>query len=128
MRASEERRDDKARVVRLSDETGLDMLLLPLRSRGSSVGNAVLIAYIHGENRSRTERVEQLMHLFSLTRSEATLALNLSRGLSIGEAAKAQDKTIETARSYSKQAYAKIGARGQSDLVRILVSSAVAMA
>lgn len=50
--------------------------------------------------------------------AEARLAVCLSQGLSITQAADHLGLTVETARNYSKQIYAKTGAKGQADLVQ----------
>lgn len=59
--------------------------------------------------------------LFRLTRSEAALAAQIAGGASLTEAAEALALTIETARNYSKRIFVKTGARGQADLVRIVL-------
>jgi DNA-binding CsgD family transcriptional regulator len=63
-----------------------------------------------------------LSDLFGLTRSESALALRMANGEGIAEAGAALGLTVETARNYSKRIYAKIGARGQADLVRIIMA------
>ncbi|HEX7874608.1 MAG TPA: helix-turn-helix transcriptional regulator [Sphingobium sp.] len=62
-----------------------------------------------------------LPKLFRLTRSEAALAARLAVGASLVEAADQLGLTIETARNYSKRIYLKTGAKGQADLVRIVL-------
>ncbi len=62
--------------------------------------------------------------LFRLTKSEATLAAQVAGGASLAEAAEEMGLTIETARNYSKRVYVKTGARGQADLVRIVLEGA----
>ncbi|MCE7798429.1 hypothetical protein LWE61_17970 [Sphingobium sufflavum] len=62
-----------------------------------------------------------LPQLFRLTRSEAALAERIAGGESLTEAAEALGLTIETARNYSKRIFVKTGARGQVDLVRIVL-------
>lgn len=63
-----------------------------------------------------------LVPLYQLNRSEAALAAHIADGDSLAEAADRLGLTIETARNYSKRIYAKTGARGQADLVRILLN------
>ncbi|HEX7855775.1 MAG TPA: hypothetical protein VF503_18990 [Sphingobium sp.] len=62
-----------------------------------------------------------LPKLFHLTRGEAALAAEMAEGASLAEAAETLGFTIETARNYSKRIYVKTGARGQADLVRIVL-------
>jgi len=119
----------KPRAVRLSDDPWLDMLLRPARDHVlSGPARAVLTAYIHGDRETGASRVERFVELFGLTRSEAKLGLALSRGRTIVEAAAELGVTEQTARGYSKIAYGKTGARGQADLVRILLASAASLA
>lgn len=60
---------------------------------------------------------------FSLSPREASLATLIAQGLTIDEAGGALQLTSQSARTYSKRIYAKTGARGQADLVRIILSS-----
>ncbi|HET8711178.1 MAG TPA: LuxR C-terminal-related transcriptional regulator, partial [Spongiibacteraceae bacterium] len=81
-----------------------------------------------GDMSASSEPFEQLCRLFKLSFNEAKLALALARGLSIAEAAQELDLTLETTRTYSKKIYAKVGARGQVDLVRIIHRSLLRLA
>ena len=117
------------RAVSLSRDPWLDMLLVPAPRRFiGTIGKPVVVAYIHGDSWRIADRCGQLIDLFRLTKSEARLALELCRGRSIAEAADDLGLQVETARGYSKKIYAKIGARGQADLVRILMGSVLALA
>jgi DNA-binding CsgD family transcriptional regulator len=64
-----------------------------------------------------------LADLYGLGRSEAALAACIARGLSLIDAAHVLGLSVETVRNYSKRIFAKTGARGQADLVRILLGS-----
>lgn len=117
------------RAMILSREPWLDMLLVRAGGRRIAPGPPpALIAYIHGDGWSAADRCEQLGELFHLLPSEARLALALGRGMTISEAAGELGLTVETARTYSKKIYAKTGARGQSDLVRFIHRSVLAIA
>ncbi|WP_419825823.1 helix-turn-helix transcriptional regulator [Sphingomonas sp.] len=119
----------RPRAIHLSDEPWFDLLLRPADGRVASRGTTpVAIAYLHGDAGPSAHRVEQLGDLFALSGGEARLALALSRGRSIAEAAADLGLTIETARHYSKRAYSKTGTRGQADLVRVILASVVALA
>ncbi|RZV36179.1 MAG: hypothetical protein EX262_00165 [Sphingomonadaceae bacterium] len=115
-----------SRAIHLSDEPWLDMLLTTRPSeRAGSL--PMVAAYVHGEQPTSTERSAQLQDLFGLTAKEAQLALLISRGVKIAEAAGQLGLTVETARLYSKRVYAKTGTRGQADLVRLVLASIVAL-
>lgn len=59
-----------------------------------------------------------------LSRSETRLAVLLCDGLTLAEAAEALGWTVETTRSASKRVFARTGTRGQSDLIRRLLTGA----
>ena len=67
----------------------------------------------------------RLAAALGLSRSEARLAARLCDGETLTEAAEALDWTLETARSCSKQVFARSGARGQTDLVRRVLGGAL---
>jgi DNA-binding CsgD family transcriptional regulator len=60
--------------------------------------------------------------LYGLTAAEAELALLLADGLALAQAAEARSVKISTARSQLLSVLRKTGARGQSDLMRILAA------
>ncbi len=118
----------RARALEISRDPWVDMLLVPMKHDSEATGHTpAMIAYLQGDNQSAAGRHEQIAELFGLLPSEARLALALSRGLSIAEAAESLDLTIETARNYSKKIYAKTGARGQTDLIRYILTSVLAL-
>lgn len=119
----------RARAIRLSEEPWIDILLVPIKESGvSGTRKPVATAYIHGDRETNEGRVEQLGNLFGLSPSEAKLAIGISRGRSIAEVAREIGITVETARNYSKIVYGKTGARGQADLVRIILTSVAILA
>lgn len=69
---------------------------------------------------------ERIARALGLTLSEARLARALGQGQTLPEAGAALGLTRETGRSYAKQIYAKTGVRGQTGLIRLLWSSALA--
>lgn len=119
----------RPRAIVLSQDPWLDLLLVPSAVRmGTTRPAPAVVAYVHGDNWSTADRCDQLAELFDLTPSESRLALALSRGKSIAEAAEELGLTVESARTYSKRIYAKTGARGQVDLVRFIHRSVLAIA
>ena len=119
----------RPRALVLNRDPWLDMLLVPSPLADGAAGIApAAIAYIHAEGVTSADRCEQLCQIFDLIPCEARLALALSRGMTIAQAASALNITVESARTYSKRIYAKTGARGQTDLVRFIHRSVAAMA
>lgn len=124
-----ENRQARPRAIVLSREPWLDLLLIPSGQRmGTTQAAPAIVCYLHADNWSSADRCEQLAQLFDLAPSEARLALALSRGMSISEAAPDLGLTVESARTYSKRIYAKTGARGQADLVRFIHRSVLVIA
>ncbi|PNU04206.1 helix-turn-helix transcriptional regulator [Novosphingobium guangzhouense] len=119
----------RPRAMVLSREPWLDLLLVPSGQRmGTTQAAPAIVCYLHADNWSSADRCDQLAQLFDLAPSEARLALALSRGMSISEAAPELGLTVESARTYSKRIYAKTGARGQADLVRFIHRSVLVIA
>jgi DNA-binding CsgD family transcriptional regulator len=119
----------RARAFTLNQDPWLDMLLMSAtHNRLSAHPRAAIVGYIHGDSWQATDRHEQLVQLFNLSRSEARLALALSRGMTITQAAGSLGIQIGTARKCSKLIYAKTGAGGLPDLVRIVMRSVLSLA
>lgn len=119
----------RPRAMIIHEDPWLDMLLVRAnRSSMSAKSAPTVIAYVHGDNWLSADRCEQIAELFGLLPSEARLALALGRGMSIADAAMDLGLTVETARTYTKKIYAKMGARGQPDLVRFLHRSILGIA
>jgi DNA-binding CsgD family transcriptional regulator len=70
---------------------------------------------------------EYLAEALSLTLSEARLVRALAQGESLKDAAQSLGLTLETARYYSKQIFAKTGLSGQTDLMRRIWTSALVL-
>lgn len=120
--------EGKSQAFRLSEDPWVDMLVTPAHEQPSPAhSKAAAIIYVSGDRRSQADRCEQLVDLFGLLPSEARLAWMLAQATSISEAAQALGLTVETARNYSKKIYAKTGARGHAELVRIILTSVLAI-
>ena len=87
-----------------------------------------MLALCRLPNARTAQSVERLSRLFDLPPREAALAIALNEGQTIAEAAASMGLTIETARNYSKRLYAKLGVRGQPELVRLVCDSVAVMA
>lgn len=115
-------------AINLSQDPWFDMLVAPLQGDTlSGHRSAAVIVYVSGDRRSQADRCEQLVDLFGLLPSEARLAWLLAQATSISEAAETLGITVETARNYSKKIYAKTGARGHAELVRVIMTSVLAL-
>lgn len=114
------------RAIVLNAEPRVEALLLPGSEAGAAgVASVALCRFA----RTSAERADLLFaQLSGLPPREAEFAVALARGRSIAEAGDALGLTLETARSYSKQVYAKLGLRGQADLVRRFYESGASLA
>lgn len=118
-------------TVVLSESPRFDALLVSARYRpGASrdVPIPAMIAYLRFATDTSPHRAQGLAGLYGLPQREAELAIALSDGQSIAEAAQAMGLTLETARNYSKRLYAKLGVRGQAELVRLVWRSSAVLA
>lgn len=117
------------RAIPINDDPWLSALLTPIIPRAPTPGRTpVVLVFLQSDRQAQADRHEQIASLFGLLPCEARLAVAISQGASIAQAAALQSISVGTARSYSKSIYAKMGARGQADLVRFILSSVIALA
>lgn len=105
----------------------IDMMLRPLPAPIGTVVAAVGAVRLP-QRRGTRAAPSVVAALHGLSEREASLADAMSRGASILEAGAALKLTPETARNYSKRAYAKTGASGQADLVRLMLTGLAPLA
>lgn len=111
-------------VIELDEPEGGALLLRPTSGTGMRLPSpAVAIGALRQPVREdRAGRARILARLLGLSLREAALAEAMARGRTIVEAGADLQLTPETARNYSKRIYAKTGASGQADLVRLVLS------
>ncbi|MFC0206328.1 helix-turn-helix transcriptional regulator [Novosphingobium soli] len=112
------------RAVLLHDHPRLEALL----TSTADMPRPSMLALCRLPHARTQESAARLARLFDLPPREAELAIALNEGLSIAEAAERMGLTLETARNYSKRLYAKLGVRGQAELVRLVCDSVAVMA
>jgi len=115
------------RSVHLGGADGLDLLLLP-RAMQADAGakQPRVLVYISRHDERERDLAKHLGTLFGLSKTQARLAERMAAGRPLAEAAAEIGITEQTARSYSKEIYAKIGVTRQGELVqRILTSVAM---
>jgi len=76
-----------------------------------------------GEMSDADKACAAISQLFGLTPQEGRLAMQLAAGCSLADAAERLQVAVSAARNYSKNIYAKLGIRGQSDLIRLVFRS-----
>lgn len=94
----------------------------PPACEGAILAPPHCLLLIRGQRQAALHGGRHLPALFRLTRSEAALAARIAEGETLADAAVGMGLTIETARNYSKRIFLKTSARGQADLVRILLT------
>jgi DNA-binding CsgD family transcriptional regulator len=107
-------------VISLAQQ--LDMLILPVQPNMRSSQIALL------RNTDMPLPPDpQIAAALGITVAEARLARTLARGASLNDAALSLGLTVQTARFYSKQIFAKTGLSGQPALIRRIWTSALAL-
>ncbi|MEO0031362.1 MAG: hypothetical protein RIS94_1120 [Pseudomonadota bacterium] len=113
-----------SRALLLDERRGLWLLLrkaaLSLAEPRAAPAAIGMLRLDRREDAQGAVRTIAAMH--GLSQREAELAHALTLGESIAEAGERLGLTRETARNYSKRIYAKTGALGQADLVRIVLT------
>ena len=121
--------DYESRTVVLSEAPRVEALLTSASDiDGTELNSQTMLALCRFPRDPSPTRSTRLAELFDLPRREAELAISLSDGHSIAEAAQAMGLTLETARNYSKRLYTKLGVRGQAELVRKVYESSAVLA
>lgn len=115
---------DERRIIAASDDQIGDVLLRPGPKLDPVLLKSVVATGIVRVARPATpvRSAQAIAKLLRLSNREAALAEAMCRGLTIVEAGASLRLTPETARNYSKRIYAKTGARGQADLVRMILN------
>ncbi|WP_319823923.1 helix-turn-helix transcriptional regulator [Thalassovita sp.] len=89
-----------------------------------NVGDSTMaLVLFESENTDHFKLREHFFNAYSLTRSESMIAHEILKGLSIAEAAEANNLSQATVRSYMKQVFAKTGTHRQSELISLYFSS-----
>jgi DNA-binding CsgD family transcriptional regulator len=111
-------------AVRLSDAPLME-LRITAKDQPQQPGAPLLIGWVRYAQAAADLPLSHVISQFGLSRSEARLAVLLCDGHSLSEAARQLGWTIETARSTSKQVFARMGVRGQTGVIRRMQSGAL---
>jgi DNA-binding CsgD family transcriptional regulator len=117
-------------VLQIDQEGAAELKLMiraaPKAANYRSDATPSIIIYADDSNTQKFPAERLIAQLFSLTPSEASLAILLANGFSIAEAARELGFTENTARTYVKCIFEKNGVNRQTDLVR-LISKSIAL-
>jgi DNA-binding CsgD family transcriptional regulator/PAS domain-containing protein len=106
---------------------GLVVESIPSLDWAEEKGQPAALVYIR-DSVSKSQASEVVTkQLFNLTKAETSLAMELANGLSLEEAAEALNIRRNTARAHLRSIFSKTGVRRQTELVRILLNSVVAL-
>ncbi len=106
------------------------VLVAPLAAAGSrfAMRPPAAVVFITDPDAGTTGLADGLRHAYGLGPAEARLAEHLVAGGSLTEYADRAGVSIHTVRWTSKQVFAKTDTRGQADLVRLILKSALPIA
>lgn len=106
---------------------GVIIQKLPIQSWSGSKNQPSLVIFIRDPEIKTQAPAKITQQLFHFTPAEATLAIELANGLSLDEAAELLNIRRNTARAHLRSIFAKTGVRRQTELVRLLLNSVVAL-
>lgn len=113
-------------VARASGQRDLGLIIhrLPACADGEGSNQPAAVIFIRDPENCREPERTMLRRLFDLTPAEAELARNLATGLSLDEAALALNISRNTARAHLRAVFSKSGITRQTELMRVVLSSA----
>ncbi len=126
VRLDASRSSPQAAQVAGSGEVTIGLMMVPVADGRDELGpgsRPERAIYLHEVSRSAPVPERLIAELFGLSRAEARLASLLCTGLTLREAAARMHITENSARTYSKLAFSKLGVSRQAELVRRVLSS-----
>ncbi len=126
LRAIADGTDTRPHSIILCREPWIELTLQPARRKPVSAGAMeTVLMYVHYDLEEAATDERRAGEMLNLSPRETELALVLARGASVKQAAAELGLTVLTARSYLRSIYSKTGAKGLTDLVRILTRSSL---
>lgn len=117
-------------ITRPSGRAKLGVLIraIPLGQYSESKQRPALALFLRDPESNAAQPSQELVRrLFGLTRMEAALALLLTEGLTLDEAAEKLDVRRNTARTHLRSIFCKTGVTRQTMLVRLLLNSVLTL-
>ncbi|MDN5874696.1 MAG: helix-turn-helix transcriptional regulator [Sinobacteraceae bacterium] len=107
-------------------QIGVLVQAIPLGDWSESRRRPSVVLYLRDPQANPESPSEEIVRrLFGLTRMEAKLALRLTEGLTLDEAAAALDVRRNTARTHLRSIFCKTGVTRQTMLVRLMLNSVI---
>ena len=116
-------------VSRPSGQINLGVVVeaIPTQDWAEGKSKPVVVVYIRDAVGRSMASETVAKQLFNLTRAETALAMELANGLSLEEAAEVLNVRRNTARAHLRSIFSKTGVRRQTEVVRIILNSVVAL-
>lgn len=117
-------------VTRPSGRAKLGVLVkaVPLGQFSESKQRPAVVVFLRDPESNAAQPSQELVRrLFGLTRMEAQLALLLTEGLTLDEAAEKMNVRRNTARTHLRSIFCKTGVTRQTMLVRLLLNSVISL-
>jgi len=116
-------------VARPSGQVNLGVVIeaIPTQDWAERKSKPEVVVYIRDAVGRSMASETVTKQLFNLTRAETALAMELANGLSLEEAAEVLNVRRNTARAHLRSIFSKTGVRRQTELVRIILNSVVAL-
>lgn len=107
---------------------GVVVELIPTQELVEGKGKPTVVVYVRDAVSKSLVSNVATSQLYNLTPAETALALELANGLSLEEASETLNIRRNTARAHLRSIFSKTGVRRQTELVRIMLNSVVALA
>lgn len=117
-------------IARPSGRTCLGLVLESVASEewADGSGQPAIAVYARDTSGNPMVSAERIQQVFGLTKTEATVAMDLANGASLEEVANALGMQRSTVRAHLRAVFSKTGTRRQTALVRIILNSVVNLA
>jgi len=106
---------------------GVVVELIPSQELLEGKGKPTVVVYVRDAVSKSLVSTVLTSQLYNLTPAETALALELANGLSLEEASETLNIRRNTARAHLRSIFSKTGVRRQTELVRIMLNSVVAL-
>ncbi|WP_169391293.1 helix-turn-helix transcriptional regulator [Stappia stellulata] len=114
-------------VSRPSGGRELGLIVHSLRCQPEAPGGFAAVVMIRDPDRSGAPERAILRNLFAMTAAEAEVACSLTSGLSLDETAQSLNISRNTARTHLRSIFSKSGISRQTELMRLMLSSAAVL-
>ena len=114
-------------ITRPSGRSKLSVLVraIPADEWSDAWSRPKVAIFVRSPEHQPTQSVDVIRRLFDLTHAEASLAILLTNGMTLDEAAEQLNIRRNTARAHLRSIFSKMGVKRQTELVRLVLNSVV---